>query len=117
MALVVEANSFDRLFRGAQFDEFDCTALYVYAADEYQAVEIEDTYGPRISIIAADVLKCQVPIVMVLPLKLKQARCATAACPDRRTVRFSSCPHRQTAVEMPIRAAEVSLMLRNTVLV
>ncbi len=34
MALIVGADNFDRLFRGVQFDEFDGTVLYVYAADE-----------------------------------------------------------------------------------
>ena len=44
MALIVGADNFDRLFRGVQFDEFDGTVLYVYAADEYRAAEIEDTF-------------------------------------------------------------------------
>jgi hypothetical protein len=34
MALIAGADNFDRLFRGVQFDEFDGTVLYVYAADE-----------------------------------------------------------------------------------
>jgi hypothetical protein len=72
MALIVGADNFDRLFRGIQFYEFDGTALYVYAVDEYRAVEIEDTFGLHISIVASGILKCEVPIVMVLPLKLKQ---------------------------------------------
>ena len=74
MALVVGANNFDRLFRGIQFDEFDGTSLYVYAVDEYRAVEIEDTFGLDISIVASGILKCEVPVVLVLPQKLKQQR-------------------------------------------
>lgn len=72
MALVVGADNFDRLFRGIQFDEFDGTVLYAYAADEYRAAEIEDTFSLHISTIAAGILKQEVPIVMVLPKKLKQ---------------------------------------------
>jgi hypothetical protein len=74
MALIVGADNFDRLFRGVQFDEFDGTVLYVYAADEYRAEEIEDTFALHISTIAAGILKREIPIVMVLPQKLKQAR-------------------------------------------
>jgi hypothetical protein len=74
MALIVGADNFDRLFRGVQFDEFDGTVLYVYAVDEYRAAEIEDTFAVHISTIAAGILKCDVPIVMVLPQKLKQER-------------------------------------------
>lgn len=72
MALIVGADNFDRLFRGVQFDEFDGTVLYVYAADEYRAAEIEDTFSLHISTIATDILGREVPIVMVLPQKLKQ---------------------------------------------
>jgi hypothetical protein len=72
MALIVGADNFDRLFRGVQFDEFDGTVLYVYAADEYRAAEIEDTLSLHISTIASGILKREIPIVMVLPQKLKQ---------------------------------------------
>lgn len=41
MALIVGADNFDRLFRGIQFHEFDGKVLYVYAADDYRAAEIE----------------------------------------------------------------------------
>jgi hypothetical protein len=74
MALIVGADNFDRLFRGIQFDEFDGTVLYAYAVDEYRAAEIEDTFALHISITAADILKREVPLVMVLPQKLKQER-------------------------------------------
>jgi hypothetical protein len=74
MALVVGAENFDRIFRGVQFDEFDGTVLYVYAVDEYRAAEIEDTFTLHISTIAAGILQREIPIVMVLPQKLKQER-------------------------------------------
>jgi hypothetical protein len=74
MALVVGADNFDRLFRGVQFDEFDGTVLYVYAVDEYRAAEIEDTFALHISTIASGILQREIPIVMVLPQKLKQQR-------------------------------------------
>ena len=74
MALIVGADNFDRLFQGVQFDEFDGTVLYVYAADEYRAAEIEDTFALHISTIAAAILEREIPIVMVLPQKLKQDR-------------------------------------------
>jgi hypothetical protein len=69
MALIVGADNFDRLF-----DEFDGTVLYVYAIDEYRAAEIEDTFALHISTIAGGILKREIPIVMVLPQKLKQER-------------------------------------------
>ncbi len=74
MALIVGADNFDRLFRGVQFDEFDGTVLYVYAGDEYRTAEIEDAFSLHISTIAAGILKREIPIVMVLPQKLKQER-------------------------------------------
>ena len=72
MALIVGADNFDRLFRGIQFHEFDGKVLYVYAADDYRAAEIEACSPYGISTIAAVILKREVPIVMVLPAKLKQ---------------------------------------------
>jgi hypothetical protein len=74
MALIVGADNFDRLFRGIQFDEFDGNVLYVYAVDEYRAAEIEETLALHIATIATGILKREVPIVMVLPMKLKQDR-------------------------------------------
>jgi hypothetical protein len=74
MALVVGADNFDRLFRGVQFDEFDGTVLYVYAADKYRAAEIQDTLSLHISTIASGILKREIPVVMVSPQKLKQER-------------------------------------------
>jgi hypothetical protein len=48
--------------------------LYVYAVDEYRAAEIEDTLSLHISTIASGILKREIPIVMVLPQKLKEDR-------------------------------------------
>jgi hypothetical protein len=45
MALIVGADSFDRLFQGIQFDDVVGTVLYVYAIDEYRAAEIEETFA------------------------------------------------------------------------
>jgi hypothetical protein len=60
MALVVGADNFDRLFRGIQFHEIDGTVLYAYAADEYRAAEIEETFALHISIIAGAILKREI---------------------------------------------------------
>jgi hypothetical protein len=70
MALIVGADTFDRLFAGAWYDEVDGDVLYVYAKDEEAAVEIEDTFSLHISIVATDILKREVGIVLVLPKQL-----------------------------------------------
>ena len=67
MALIVGHITFDRLFVGVRFDELDGDLLYVYAKDEEAAAEIEDRFALHISIIAADILKRDVAIVLVLP--------------------------------------------------
>jgi hypothetical protein len=67
MALIVGAKEFDRLFLGVQFSEVDGDILFVYALDEDRAAEIEDSYGLHISIIATDILRREIAIVMVLP--------------------------------------------------
>lgn len=72
MALIVGADNFDRLFRGVQFDEVDDGVLYAYAADEYRAAEIEDTFSLHIAIIASGILKLDVQNVMVFPASLRQ---------------------------------------------
>jgi|SRR5271156_4573656 len=45
MALIVGAETFDRLFAGVRFDEVDGDLLFVYAKDENCAAQIEDTYA------------------------------------------------------------------------
>lgn len=72
MALVVGAATFDRLFIGVRFDEVDRDLLYVYAKDEETAAEMEDNFALHISIIAADILKREISIVLVLPKQLIQ---------------------------------------------
>jgi hypothetical protein len=67
MALIVGAEEFDRLFLGVQFSEVDGDILFVYALDEDRAAEMEDSYALHISIIAKDILKREISIVMVLP--------------------------------------------------
>ena len=67
MALIVGAEEFDRLFLGVQFSEVDGDILFVYALDEDRAAEMEDSYALHISIIATDILKREISIVMVLP--------------------------------------------------
>jgi hypothetical protein len=64
MALIVGAATFDRLFAGIQFDEVDG------AKDEETAAEIEDNFALHISIIATEILKREVGIVLVLPKQL-----------------------------------------------
>jgi hypothetical protein len=72
MALIVGGATFDRLFAGIRFDELDGDLLYVYAKDEEAAAEIEDTFALHISIVATDILKREVGIVLVLPKQLTQ---------------------------------------------
>ena len=72
MALTVGGATFDRLFAGVRFDEVDKDILFVYAKDEETASEMEDTFALHISIIATDILKREVGIVMVLPKQLAQ---------------------------------------------
>jgi hypothetical protein len=67
MALIVGGTTFDRLFAGVRFDEVDGDILYVYAKDEETAAEMEDNFALHISIVATDILKREVGIVLVLP--------------------------------------------------
>jgi hypothetical protein len=70
MALIVGSATFDRLFARVRFDELDGDLLYVYAKDEDCAAEMEDSFALHISIIATDILKRDVGIVLVLPRQL-----------------------------------------------
>jgi hypothetical protein len=67
MALIVGGITYDRLFAGAKFSEVDGDVLFVYAKDEDCAAEMEDTFALHISIIATEILKREIGIVMVLP--------------------------------------------------
>jgi hypothetical protein len=50
-----------------QFSEINGDILFVFAQDEETAAEMEDKYALYISIIASEILKTDVGIVMVLP--------------------------------------------------
>jgi hypothetical protein len=67
MAAIVGSDTFDRLFAGVEFNEVDGDILFVYAQREDCASEMEDQFALHISIIAADILKRDIGIVMVLP--------------------------------------------------
>ncbi|EGP07357.1 hypothetical protein CSIRO_3089 [Bradyrhizobiaceae bacterium SG-6C] len=67
MAMVVGAEEFDRLFLGIQFGEVEGNILYAYCPDPESAEEIEERFSLHISIIASEILKKTVGIVMVLP--------------------------------------------------
>jgi hypothetical protein len=71
MAFIVGSNTFDRLFAGVRFDEVDGDLLFVYAKDENCAAQIEDNYTLHISIVATDILKRDIGIVLVLPKVLQ----------------------------------------------
>ena len=65
MALIVGAETFDRLFQGIRFAEIKDDFLFVFAKDEETAAEIEDHYSLHISIIAGRILKRKIGIVQV----------------------------------------------------
>jgi hypothetical protein len=72
MALIVGATTFDRLFAGARFAEVDGDLLYAFAKDEVTAAEIEERFALHISIIATEILKREIGIVLILPNELAQ---------------------------------------------
>jgi hypothetical protein len=72
MALIVGGITFDRLFAGVRFDEVEGDILFAYAKDEQTAAEMEDNFAIHISIIATDILKREVGIVLVLPKQSAQ---------------------------------------------
>jgi hypothetical protein len=53
-----------------RFDEVDGDILFVYAKDEDIAAEIEDNFALYVSIIATNILRREVGIVLVLPKQL-----------------------------------------------
>lgn len=71
MALIVGAETFDRLFAGIRFAEAEGGLLYVYARDEATAADIEDDHALDISIIASVILKQRIEVVVVLPKVLQ----------------------------------------------
>jgi hypothetical protein len=56
MALIVGANTFDRMFAGVRFDEVDDDFLFVYSKDEDAVAKMEDEFALHISIIASRIL-------------------------------------------------------------
>jgi hypothetical protein len=67
MAELVGAETFDRLFAGVEFRETDGDILFAYAQGEERADEMEDEFGFFISLIATDILRRDIELVMVLP--------------------------------------------------
>jgi hypothetical protein len=55
-----------------RFDEVDGDILSVYARDEETAAEVDDNFALHVSIIATDILRREVGIVVVLPKQLTQ---------------------------------------------
>jgi hypothetical protein len=72
MALIVGGATFDRLFVGVRFDEVDGDVLFVYAKDEEAAAEMKDNFALHVSIIATEILKHEIGIVLVLTKQLAQ---------------------------------------------
>ena len=64
---MVGADTFDRLFAGVEFRETDGDILFAYAQGGDRAHEMEDDFGFFISIVATDILKRDIEVVMVLP--------------------------------------------------
>jgi hypothetical protein len=56
MALIVGAETFDRLFTGIRFDEVEGPLLYAYARDEEVAAKVEDDYSLHISLVASTIV-------------------------------------------------------------
>ena len=67
LALIVGAETFDRLFSGIRFDEIDGPLLYVYARNEDVAAEIEEDYSLHIAIVGSKIAGRVVELVVVLP--------------------------------------------------
>lgn len=67
MAMIVGADTFDRLFAGVEYSEVEGDILYVFAPSEQQASAIEDRFALHIAIVAKDILKHDIGIVMVMP--------------------------------------------------
>lgn len=67
IALIVGAETFDRIFAGVEFDELDGDILFVSAMDEHKGYEMEEKFDRHISIVASEVLQRPIGIVMILP--------------------------------------------------
>lgn len=67
MAFIAGAELFDRLFAGIRFDEVEGGLLFAVARDEDCAAEIEDLFSHQLALVATDILKQSVDVVVVLP--------------------------------------------------
>lgn len=67
MALIVGAETFDKMFVGVEFAEVEGDILYVFAPTEEQAGDIENNFSLHLIIIATDILKHDIGIVTVMP--------------------------------------------------
>lgn len=70
MAAIVGAEEYDRLFPGVQFSDVEGDIMYAYCPEAELAEEMEEKYSLHLSIIASEILKREVGIVMVLPRAL-----------------------------------------------
>jgi hypothetical protein len=67
MAAIAGAEIFDRLFAGIRFEEVDGSLLFAVARDEDCATEIEDDFSHQLAVVATQILKQSVDVVVVLP--------------------------------------------------
>jgi hypothetical protein len=67
LAVVVGAETFDRVFASVRFDEVDGDMLYAYSNAD-NCPEIANEYGLRIMTIAAELLGRQVNSIMIFPM-------------------------------------------------
>jgi hypothetical protein len=70
MSLIAGAETYDRLFLGAEFSNVEKGILY-FAKTEEVAAEIEDKFALHISIIASQIVRVPVEFVQVLPEELQ----------------------------------------------
>ncbi len=63
MALIVGAETLDRLFLGVEFANVDGDVLYVYAPTQVLAAELEERFALHLIIIATEILKHDIGIL------------------------------------------------------
>jgi hypothetical protein len=71
IAFIAGAETFDRLFAGIRFDEVDGNLLFAIARDEDCASEIEDQFSHHLAMVATQILRQNVDVVVVLPKVLQ----------------------------------------------
>jgi hypothetical protein len=67
MALIVGAETFDRLFLGVHFGDVEADIMYAYAPTEEQAAELENKFSLHMIIIGTEILKHEIGVVLVIP--------------------------------------------------